>query len=53
MIFEDVTPLPLIVVYPQGVWYRNVAQGDVDEMVKRHLKRGEVMERILHFRLQV
>jgi len=44
---------PSIVVYPQGVWYRNVTQGDIARIVERHLKRGEVIEEILHFHLQV
>lgn len=44
---------PSIVIYPQGVWYRNVTQGDVADIVERHLKRGEVIEGILHFHLQV
>lgn len=42
---------PVVVVYPAGVWYRNVAASDLDEIVKRHIIKGEVVERLLHFRL--
>jgi len=39
---------PVVVVYPAGVWYRNVGPADIDEIVERHVKRGEVVERLLH-----
>ena len=35
-----------IVVYPEGVWYGGVTVDDVDEIVERHLLRGEVVERL-------
>lgn len=38
---------PVIVVYPQGVWYTYVDQEDIDEIVERHLARGEIVERLL------
>jgi (2Fe-2S) ferredoxin len=38
---------PLIVVYPEGVWYVQVGLDDVDDIVKRHLIGGEVVERLL------
>lgn len=38
---------PVCVVYPQGVWYTYVDQHDIDEIVERHLKAGEVVERLL------
>lgn len=38
---------PVAVVYPQGTWYTFVDQQDIDEIVERHLQRGEVVERLL------
>lgn len=38
---------PACVVYPEGVWYTYVDQHDIDEIVERHLKHGEVVERLL------
>ncbi len=38
---------PVCVVYPEAVWYTYVDQHDIDEIVERHLKAGEVVERLL------
>lgn len=37
---------PCVVVYPEGVWYTYVDKHDVDEIIERHLLRGEVVERL-------
>lgn len=37
---------PVLVVYPEGVWYRYVDQEDVDEIVEEHLVGGRVVERL-------
>ncbi len=37
---------PVCVVYPDGVWYRYENRQDVDEIIDRHLCRGEVVERL-------
>jgi (2Fe-2S) ferredoxin len=37
---------PVAVVYPEAVWYTFVDNSDIDEIVDRHLKRGEVVERL-------
>ena len=37
---------PACVVYPEGVWYTYVDKSYIDEIVERHLKRGEVVERL-------
>jgi (2Fe-2S) ferredoxin len=37
---------PVLVVYPDAVWYTYVDRGDIDEIVDRHLVRGEVVERL-------
>ena len=37
---------PLMVVYPDGVWYRPAEAADYDEIVESHLKGGVVVERL-------
>ena len=37
---------PVLVVYPEGVWYTFVDKEDVDEIIDSHLVRGEVVERL-------
>ncbi len=36
-----------IVVYPEQVWYGHVTVADIDELIERHLVRGEVVERLM------
>jgi (2Fe-2S) ferredoxin len=38
---------PLMVVYPDGVWYRPTTPDDVDEIVDTHLERGERVDRLV------
>jgi (2Fe-2S) ferredoxin len=38
---------PVAVVYPDATWYTYVDRHDIDEIVERHLKHGEVVERLL------
>ena len=38
---------PVAVVYPEGVWYSYVDNGDIDEIIESHLKHGRVVERLL------
>ena len=38
---------PVAVVYPEGTWYTFVDHDDLDEIVDRHLGKGEVVERLL------
>lgn len=37
---------PLMVVYPEGVWYRPTTPEDIDEIVESHLKGGKLVERL-------
>lgn len=37
---------PVLVVYPEEVWYTYVDQADIDEIIDRHLVAGEVVERL-------
>ncbi|MFN3415011.1 MAG: (2Fe-2S) ferredoxin domain-containing protein [Caldimonas sp.] len=38
---------PVAVVYPEATWYTYVDHTDIDEIVERHLRHGEVVERLL------
>jgi (2Fe-2S) ferredoxin len=38
---------PVIVVYPEAVWYTYVDQEDIDEIVASHLVQGKIVERLL------
>ena len=38
---------PVVVVYPEAVWYTFVDNHDIDEIVDSHLKKGTVVERLL------
>ena len=38
---------PVAVVYPEGTWYTFVDNTDIDEIVDRHLLKGEVVERLV------
>ena len=38
---------PLMVVYPDGVWYRPTTTEDIDEIVESHLKQGQRVDRLV------
>jgi (2Fe-2S) ferredoxin len=38
---------PVIVVYPEGVWYTYVDRADLDEIVDEHLVNGRPVERLM------
>lgn len=37
---------PVMVVYPEGVWYTYVDESDVDEIISEHLQGGRIVERL-------
>ena len=37
---------PVIVVYPEAVWYTYVDKEDIDEIIDEHLVNGRVVERL-------
>ena len=38
---------PVIVIYPEEVWYRYTSQQDIDEIIEEHLKKNQVVKRLL------
>jgi (2Fe-2S) ferredoxin len=38
---------PVVVIYPEGVWYSVHTRQDVLEIVEKHLEKGEVVQRLL------
>jgi (2Fe-2S) ferredoxin len=38
---------PVLVIYPEGVWYSIHTEADVDEILERHVKQGERVERLM------
>ena len=37
---------PVMVVYPEAVWYTYIDQDDVDEILQEHLVNGRLVERL-------
>jgi (2Fe-2S) ferredoxin len=37
---------PLMVIYPQAIWYTFVDNADIDEIIESHLLKGKVVERL-------
>lgn len=37
---------PVLVVYPEGVWYTYIDQADIDEIIDEHLVNGRIVERL-------
>jgi (2Fe-2S) ferredoxin len=42
---------PILVVYPEGVWYGGVTPELLERIVVEHLKEGRVVEEAVFFRL--
>ena len=38
---------PVVVVYPEGVWYTYLDRDDIDEILTEHLQHGRIVERLL------
>ncbi len=37
---------PVLVIYPQAVWYTYQTMQDVDEIIEQHLMHGQIVERL-------
>jgi len=42
---------PILVVYPEGVWYSGVSPSILDRIVKEHLRDGKVVEEYVFARM--
>lgn len=38
---------PVLVVYPQAVWYTFIDNEDIDEIIESHILNGKVVERLV------
>lgn len=38
---------PIVIVYPDNVWYGGVTPEDVEEIMEEHILSGQVVERLL------
>ena len=38
---------PVLVIYPEAVWYRYIDKEDIDEIVESHIKSGNPVERLI------
>ena len=38
---------PVLVVYPDAVWYSYVDREDIDEIIDEHLLNGRIVERLI------
>ena len=37
---------PVMVVYPEAVWYSYVDREDIDEIIEQHFLKGKIVERL-------
>jgi (2Fe-2S) ferredoxin len=38
---------PVVVIYPEGIWYAPRTHDDIDEILDSHLKQGRRVERLM------
>ncbi|HZI29926.1 MAG TPA: (2Fe-2S) ferredoxin domain-containing protein [Gemmatimonadaceae bacterium] len=43
---------PIVVVYPEGVWYKSVTPALLERIVVEHLKQGRLVEEAVFHRLR-
>ncbi|MCK5697140.1 MAG: (2Fe-2S) ferredoxin domain-containing protein [Gammaproteobacteria bacterium] len=37
---------PVMVVYPEGIWYTFVDEEDLDDIIEQHLLKGQIVKRL-------
>lgn len=37
---------PMLVIYPEGIWYQYETQDDIDEIIESHLQNDTIVERL-------
>ena len=45
--FDRCAEGPLMIVYPQAIWYTFIDHSDIDEIIESHLMNGQVVERLV------
>jgi len=40
---------PVVVIYPEATWYTYVDEEDLDDIIEKHLLKGEVVQRLQLF----
>lgn len=43
---------PVIVVYPEGIWYERVDANNIDQIVNEHIKQGKVVDGLFHYKIE-
>ncbi len=38
---------PVLVIYPEETWYSYVDKQDLDEIIEQHLRKGQIVDRLL------
>ena len=39
---------PTVIVHPDGIWYKEVKESDIDEILNEHITNGRIVERLLN-----
>ena len=42
---------PIMVVYPEGVWYCNLNQSAIDRIIEEHFRDGKVVEEFAFYKM--
>ena len=37
---------PILVIYPEGIWYQYSSKTDIDEIIESHLQKDKIVERL-------
>ncbi len=37
---------PVLVIYPEGVWYTYTSQQDIDQIINEHIVEGQIVEHL-------
>lgn len=45
-------PGPIMVIYPEGIWYKEVTRERLREIAEKHLLRGEMVEALLIYKME-
>lgn len=49
---ENAELCPVVAVYPEGIWYERVDTNNINEIVDEHIKKGKIVERLFHYKLE-